>query len=274
MIIRRSTARVRPGLLDEFRTFIEAGTTQFASFDGFLADAIVVGPDILTYVSWWRDADALAAYAGPGWRTDPVVLQDEDRFLVEPLRLRHVELRPAEQADAPAFAAVWHAAWGDGHRGLVPPELEAVRTREAFGPRAAARVPGTTVAVADVVPDGAGHANGSGGPAAGGVPGLGIVGFVTVEGDEVEQLFVAADQRGSGVAADLLSAGEERIAAAGHREAWLAVVAGNARARRFYERQGWSDGGPLDYQAETAEGLVPVPTRRYVKRLAGGRSGS
>ena len=50
---------------------------------------------------------------------------------------------------------------------------------------------------------------------------------------------------------------------------WLAVVAGNGRARRYYERQGWSDAGPLDYQAETATGPVPVPVRRYVKRLVG-----
>ncbi|WP_454859333.1 antibiotic biosynthesis monooxygenase [Promicromonospora soli] len=92
MIIRSSTARVRPGMLDEFRAFIEAGTAGFAALDGFLGDEIVVGPDTLTYVSRWRDAAALAAYAGPGWRTDPVVLEDEDRFLVEPLRVRHEEL--------------------------------------------------------------------------------------------------------------------------------------------------------------------------------------
>jgi GNAT superfamily N-acetyltransferase len=256
MIIRSSTALVRPGMLDEFRAFIEGGITEFATLDGFLGDEIVVGADTLTYVSRWRDAAALVGYAGPGWRTEPVVLEDEDRFLVAPLRLRHVELRPATPADAPAIADVWHAAWGDGHRGLVPPALEAVRTRESFGPRAAARVPGTTVAAADGRPGGAGPDDG------------GVVGFVTVHGDEIEQLFVAAPHRGSGIAADLLSDGEDRVAAAGHAEAWLAVVAGNDRARRFYERQGWSDTGPFDYRAETTGGPVSVPTHRYAKRLA------
>ena len=246
MIIRSSTALVRPGMLDEFRAFIEAGVTEFATRDGFLGDEIVVGPDTLTYVSRWRDTAALAGYAGPGWRTEPVVLEDEDRFLVAPLRVRHVELRQAVPDDAPGIADVWHAAWGDGHHGLVPPALEAVRTRESFGPRAASRVPRTTVAVADG----------------------GVVGFVTVHDDEVEQVFVSAAHRGSGLAAHLLSDGEARVAAAGHAEAWLAVVAGNGRARRFYERQGWSDAGPLDYQAETAAGPVPVPVRRYVKPLA------
>ncbi|MEU4365140.1 GNAT family N-acetyltransferase [Promicromonospora sp. NPDC023987] len=250
MIIRSSTALVRPGMLDEFRAFIERGITEFASLDGFLSDEIVVGPDTLTYVSRWRDTAALVGYAGSGWRAEPVVLEDEDRFLLEPLRVRHVELRQAVPEDAPGIADVWYAAWGDGHRGLVPPELEAFRTRESFGPRAAARVSGTTVADAAVA-DG------------------GVVGFVTVHGDEIEQVFVSAAHRGSGIAADLLSEGEDRVAAAGHAEAWLAVVAGNGRARRFYERQGWSDTGPLDYQAETAEGPVPVPTRRYVKRLVG-----
>ncbi|MFE7505569.1 GNAT family N-acetyltransferase [Promicromonospora sp. NPDC057488] len=302
MIIRRSTAHVRPGLLDEFRAFIEAGTVGFAALDGFVSDEIVVGPDTLTYVSRWRDAAALAAYAGPRWRTEPVVLEDEDQFLVEPLVVRHVELRRAVPEDAPVIADVWHAAWGDGHRGLVPAALEAARTRDSFGPRAAARVPGTTVAVVDdpalddpaldnpVLDGSAVDSPAADGPAVEGpavdgpaveggaadrpaVDGMAelaesrIVGFVTVRGEELEQLFVAATHRGSGIAADLLSAGEARIAAAGHPEAWLAVVAGNTRARRFYERAGWSDGGPLDYQAETPEGPVPVSTRRYLRRL-------
>lgn len=256
MIIRSSTAQVRPGMLGEFRAFIEAGVTGFATLDGFLGDEIAVGPDTLTYLSRWRDAAALAGYAGPDWRTEPVVLEDEDRFLAAPLRVRHVELRQAVPDDARGIADVWHAAWGDGHHGLVPPALEAVRTRESFGPRAVSRVPRTTVAVAD-------------GQAADGAPADGgVVGFVTVHDDEVEQVFVSAAHRGSGLAAHLLSDGEDRVAAAGHAEAWLAVVAGNGRARRFYERQGWSDTGPLDYQAETEAGPVPVPVRRYVKRLA------
>ncbi|GAB2486465.1 hypothetical protein GCM10027063_30350 [Promicromonospora xylanilytica] len=248
MIIRSSTALVRPGMLDEFRAFIEAGITRFASLDGFLGDEIVVGPDTLTYVSRWRDVAALVGYAGPGWRTEPVVLEDEDRFLLAPLRVRHVELRQAVPEDAPDIADVWHAAWVDGLSGLVPPELKAARPRDSFGPRAAALVPGTTVADA-------GAADG------------GVVGFVTVHGDEIEKVFVSATHRGSGIAAHLLCAGEGRVAAAGHAEAWLAVVTDNGRARRFYERQGWSDAGPFDYQAETAAGPVPLPTRRYVKRL-------
>lgn len=49
--------------------------------------------------------------------------------------------------------------------------------------------------------------------------------------------------------------------------AWLSVAVGNARARRFYERSGWTDAAPIDYRAEIAGGTLPVPCRRYEKRV-------
>lgn len=99
-----------------------------------------------------------------------------------------------------------------------------------------------------------------------------VVGFVVVKDDEVEQLFVDRAARGSGVAATLLRTGESVIRDAGHRRAWLAVVAGNQRARSFYSREGWRDSGPFTYLAETAAGPFPVPSYRYEIELA--RSGS
>jgi GNAT superfamily N-acetyltransferase len=88
-----------------------------------------------------------------------------------------------------------------------------------------------------------------------------------VAGDEAEQVYVAADHRGTGVAALLLAEAERIIAANGHRRAWLAVVAGNERARRFYQRSGWTDEGLFEYAAATADGTIPVPAHRYVKEL-------
>ena len=68
--------------------------------------------------------------------------------------------------------------------------------------------------------------------------------------------------------ADILLADAERlIGGAGHDVAWLAVVAGNARARAFYEKRGWADDGDLAYLAATADGEFLVPSRRYVKPL-------
>ena len=86
-----------------------------------------------------------------------------------------------------------------------------------------------------------------------------------VVGDEVEQVYVDAAHRGSGLAAALLDEAERQVAAGGHAVAWLAVVDGNARARRFYAARGWVDAGDLPYEV-TAGGTTYVsPCRRYVK---------
>lgn len=162
------------------------------------------------------------------------------------LAIMPIDLRPARASDAAVVAEIWHDSWLDGHLGHVPDELVAVRTPGSFGPRAADRIAHTMVAT----------------------DGGAIVGFVTVVGDEVEQVFVAAGHRGTGVAAALLDAGERRVAANGCGRAWLAVATGNARARRFYERQGWADEGPFDYAAETEAGSIAVPCHRYVKPCA------
>jgi MFS family permease len=49
--------------------------------------------------------------------------------------------------------------------------------------------------------------------------------------------------------------------------AWLAVVAGNACARRFYTRMGWRDMGRFIYQAQTDHGMVAVPAHRYEREV-------
>jgi putative acetyltransferase len=156
-------------------------------------------------------------------------------------------VRRASPDDAGAIARIWHRGWADGHAGHVPDALYRHRTEETYPPRVRERLGTTWVAEVDGV----------------------VAGFVVVVGDEVEQVYVDATARGSGVAASLLACAEELVATAGHDRAWLAVVAGNARARRFYERSGWVDVGPLDYAAETAEGTVVVPCRRYEKALTG-----
>jgi GNAT superfamily N-acetyltransferase len=156
-----------------------------------------------------------------------------------------LRIRKATPADASAVADIWHAGWPDGHLGHVPADLVAVRTAESFRVRAAQRVEDTVVA----------EVGGS------------VGGFTMVVNDEVEQVYVAASHRGSGVADALLADAEARIRAGGHMRAWLAVVAGNARARRFYERRGWVDDGPIVYAAEGPNGPIEVPARRYVKDL-------
>lgn len=155
-------------------------------------------------------------------------------------------LRPATPHDVESIAEIWDRGWHDGHDGHVPDELTAVRTPESFRERAADRVPQTKVAVvADE-----------------------IAGFVVVHDAELEQVFVAREHRGTGVAQELMAEGLRLVREAGHDQAWLAAAAGNARARRFYEREGWVDEGLFDYAAEGPDGPIVVPNHRYVRRVA------
>ena len=155
-------------------------------------------------------------------------------------------VRRAAPEDLDAIVRIWHMGWADGHLGHVPPELVRHRTEEQFATRARDRLGCMWVAESQSRP----------------------VGFVVVKGDEVEQLYVDRAARGTGVAALLLHKGESEIRSAGHRRAWLAVVAGNERARSFYSRLGWRDAGPLSYMAETEVGPLSVPSRKYEIDLA------
>lgn len=172
----------------------------------------------------WR---TIAGMPPPGREAPPPV--------VEPV------VRRATPDDLPDVERIWHEGWTDAHVGHVPDGLLPHRQREHFAQLAATRVSAMWVAVQDDA----------------------IAGFVVVKRDEIEQLYVDRPRRGTGVAVLLLRKGETEIRLAGHTRAWLAVVAGNQRARAFYARLGWHDAGPMSYQAQTSTGSFPVPTLRY-----------
>lgn len=160
-------------------------------------------------------------------------------------------IREARPSDVEAIAGIWHTGWADGHAGHVPEALYAYRTAlDHYPDRVRDRLAHTWVADTDDT----------------------VQGFVMVVGDEVEQVYVDRAARGTGVATLLLDRAERLVAEGGHAVAWLAVVAGNARARAFYERSGWSDGGAFEYEAEAGEGSVLVPCRRYEKTVSARRS--
>jgi ribosomal protein S18 acetylase RimI-like enzyme len=157
-------------------------------------------------------------------------------------------LRPATADDVDAIATLFHRGWHDVHPGRVPDGLTARRTPEAFLDRVRQRVAETDdTTVADV----------------GGT----VAGFIIVDRDEAEQVYVDRAFRGSGVAALLLAEAERQIAEAGYAVAWLVVVRGNDRAQAFYAKQGWVDEGDHDYPVTALGQSFISPCRRFTKRV-------
>ena len=70
-----------------------------------------------------------------------------------------------------------------------------------------------------------------------------IVGVALRIGSELRDLYVVPAAWGTGVAAALMQAAVDAIRTDGAPEASLWVGEENARARRFYEREGWEDSG-------------------------------
>lgn len=156
-----------------------------------------------------------------------------------------MKLRPAVPEDMASVAEIWHRAWHTSHPGHVPNGLTAARTLPAFQARTPARVADTTVAEVDGE----------------------VAGFIMIDADEVEQVFIDPERQGSGLASLLLDEAERQVADAGYGTAWLAVAIGNLRARAFYEKRGWTNEEDLPYPVE-AEGTTYVsPCRRYVKTV-------
>ena len=156
-----------------------------------------------------------------------------------------MEVRAAEESEVDALAKLWYEAWQDAHARIVPEELTRARTLESFRQRLRADLPNVRVV----------------GPV--GAP----VGFCTIKGDELYQLFVSAPARGSGVAATLIDDAEARLARSGAGTAWLACAIGNNRAARFYEKRGWHLAGTVVSQLDTTAGTFPLEVWRYEKAL-------
>jgi len=79
-------------------------------------------------------------------------------------------------------------------------------------------------------------------------------------------IYVDVEQFGAGVGPALLRESVRRCADAGHRRMLLWVLKGNDRARRFYERAGFTADGaeePFDVDG------VAVPEVRYARVLPG-----
>jgi ribosomal protein S18 acetylase RimI-like enzyme len=169
-----------------------------------------------------------------------------------------VTLRDATVADARAIAEVVVTAWRWAYRDLMPDgvlDALSIDEREAMwrgglsDPK-----PGWGCLVAE--DRGA------------------IVGFVgygpplePVEPDgtgEVYAIYLDPAAVGTGIGRALFSEGTRRLREAGFRRAFLWVLETNERARRFYERAGWSwDGATSAHRFDCAE----LPIVRYATDL-------
>lgn len=155
------------------------------------------------------------------------------------------KVRPATADELDQLAKIWFDGWQESHAHLAPPALLRFRTQSSFRDRLEAALPDIRVVGAAGAP----------------------LGFCIVKDDELYQLFVAAEARGTGVAIALIDDGEARLAARGVGTAWLACAIGNARAARFYEKRGWRLAGTIVNLAETFEGTFPIEVWRYEKDL-------
>jgi ribosomal protein S18 acetylase RimI-like enzyme len=156
-----------------------------------------------------------------------------------------MDVRAAKEVEIDHLARIWFEGWHEAHAQIVPAELTRLRTFESFRDRLRAAVPDIRVA------------GPFGGP----------VGFCIVRGDELYQLFVSVQARGSGVAAALVADAEARLSETGVETAWLACAIGNERAARFYEKCGWYKTGTMVNHVETSEGPFLLEVWRYEKAL-------
>jgi GNAT superfamily N-acetyltransferase len=85
---------------------------------------------------------------------------------------------------------------------------------------------------------------------------------------ELYMINLAPAAWGTGIGRALLAKCVADLASFGHREAFLWVVRQNARARRFYEREGWTHEGDRRDTIRENGFMFEVDELRYVRALA------
>jgi GNAT superfamily N-acetyltransferase len=178
------------------------------------------------------------------------------------LQAAQVRIRTATPADAAAIADVHVRSWQAAYRGVFPddvldgPDLPAGRLRlwrRLLGPDAppghaawVAEGPAGVVGFADVLPSRDDDAD----PATG----------------EVLAIYALPGAWGTGTGRELMAAALEGLRGAGFRTATLWVLDSNARARRFYERAGFTPDGAVKDDVLAGATIAEV---RYRRTLSG-----
>lgn len=156
-----------------------------------------------------------------------------------------MEVRNALESEITVLAQLWYSGWQDAHAKIVPEPLARLRTQEDFEERMRRGL--ANVRVFGPVGD--------------------PMGFYIVNSDELNQIYVRVDARGTGVARALIDDAERRIAESGYDTAWLACAIGNDRAAKFYEKCGWHLERIFTYEPETPDGTFRLDVWRYEKNI-------
>ena len=164
-------------------------------------------------------------------------------------------IRPGVPEDVEATEYVRVTTWKTAYRGIMPDDYLDALTVEPDA------VAGMEEGLAGALAEGRT-------PLLVGEIGGGIAGFVNfgrcrdeqIGGGEVFVIYVLPEAQASGLGYALLTAAVERLRADGHEEIGLWVAAGNAQARRFYERFGFVPSGRV--QCHSAP-LPPVEEVHY-----------
>lgn len=160
-------------------------------------------------------------------------------------RSAHTLVRRPERSELDRLARIWHDGWQDAHATILPEALKRLRTLASFRERIEAGMADTRVTGAIGAP----------------------LGLCSIKRDELYQLYVTPEARGTGVARALVADAEARIAEGGADRAWLACAIGNDRAARFYEKCGWHRAATVTIQLDTPNGPFPLEVWRYEKAL-------
>ena len=168
-----------------------------------------------------------------------------------------IRLRRAREDDARAIAEVHVATWRHAYRDLLPADFLdrlSVENRERWWRAELDVLPEKRMPWIAVAPEE-------------------TIGFVSVgptrdAGEpatvgEVYTIYVAPRWWDRGIGRNLLQHAQRDLLEHGYTEAMLWVLAGNERARRFYEAAGWRENGE---RTEDVGGLAS-PEVRYRRRL-------
>lgn len=168
-------------------------------------------------------------------------------------------IRTASPGDAVAIAEVHVRTWQVAYRGLIPQAyldgLDPARRAERWTRSLSEPRPAGTTLVAEL--DGR------------------VIGFVdagrcrdedaTDDVGEVRAIYVHPDEWDTGAGRELMIAALKSLQDSGFSRAWLWVVDTNERARRFYERGGWTCEGSVQDVEPFGGKVVEV---RYERALS------